>query len=199
MERMRIPSIIPSCSSSPSGLSDPPDRRKTDPRSTACPWLQSVNGVMGKIRSVAPIVVPLVSNALARATVLGLTIDIRGYRTAKRTRLREFPFQKTDWLASSLIVASTAGLLYAPQPVFFDWHVADRIIFLRNFKMRRPGRRMFPRLEFLLFQLFFINFEPPMVPTERSPDKEKKVLDRGEKKKIPFNEQGFFINNLDRN
>jgi energy-coupling factor transport system permease protein len=33
--------------------------------------------------------VPLVSNALARTTVLGLTIDMRGYRTRKRTPFRE--------------------------------------------------------------------------------------------------------------
>ncbi len=38
-------------------------------------------GFIGKIRSVAPIVVPLVSNALMRSNVLGLTIDMRGYRT----------------------------------------------------------------------------------------------------------------------
>ena len=66
-------------------------------------------GMMGKVRSVAPIVVPLVSNALARATVLGLTIDIRGYRTAKRTRLREFPFQKTDYFVTCLVVAISCG------------------------------------------------------------------------------------------
>jgi energy-coupling factor transport system permease protein len=54
-------------------------------------------GLIGKIRSVAPVVIPLVSNALSRATVLGLTIDIRGYRTGKRTRLREFLFNARDF------------------------------------------------------------------------------------------------------
>jgi energy-coupling factor transport system permease protein len=54
-------------------------------------------GLIGKIRSVAPVVIPLVSNALSRATVLGLTIDIRGYRTGKRTRLREFVFHVRDF------------------------------------------------------------------------------------------------------
>jgi energy-coupling factor transport system permease protein len=54
-------------------------------------------GLIGKIRSVAPVVIPLVSNALSRATVLGLTIDIRGYRTGKRTRLREFVFHVRDY------------------------------------------------------------------------------------------------------
>jgi energy-coupling factor transport system permease protein len=62
-------------------------------------------GIMGKIRSVAPIVIPLVSNALARANVLGLTIDIRGYRTGKRTRLREFPFNFRDYVIIFLVIA----------------------------------------------------------------------------------------------
>ena len=51
-------------------------------------------GLIGKLRSVAPVVIPLVSNALSRATVLGLTIDIRGYRTGKRTRLRNSSFMR---------------------------------------------------------------------------------------------------------
>jgi energy-coupling factor transport system permease protein len=66
-------------------------------------------GLTGKIRSVAPVVVPLVSNALSRATVLGLTIDIRGYRTGKRTRLREFIFHARDLgVISALAIVSCA-------------------------------------------------------------------------------------------
>jgi energy-coupling factor transport system permease protein len=66
-------------------------------------------GLIGKIRSVAPVVIPLVSNALSRATVLGLTIDIRGYRTGKRTRLREFIFHARDFGAMvALVIASCA-------------------------------------------------------------------------------------------
>ena len=41
---------------------------------------QPGTGLMGKLRSVSPIVIPLVSNALSRANTLGLTTDIRGYR-----------------------------------------------------------------------------------------------------------------------
>ena len=54
-------------------------------------------GLIGKVRSVGPIIVPLVSNALSRATVLGLTIDIRGYRTAKRTAFREQHMTRVDY------------------------------------------------------------------------------------------------------
>jgi energy-coupling factor transport system permease protein len=67
------------------------------------------SGLIGKIRSVAPVVIPLVSNALSRATVLGLTIDIRGYRTGKRTRLREFIFQARDYaVIAGLVIVSCA-------------------------------------------------------------------------------------------
>ncbi|MCU0632308.1 MAG: energy-coupling factor transporter transmembrane protein EcfT [Methanolinea sp.] len=46
-------------------------------------------GFIGRIKSVAPVLIPLVSNALSRATVLGLTIDMRGLRTRARTPFRE--------------------------------------------------------------------------------------------------------------
>jgi energy-coupling factor transport system permease protein len=66
-------------------------------------------GILGKVRSVAPIVIPLVSNALSRATVLGLTIDIRGYRTGVRTKIREFAFQKRDYAMIIVIIAAGCG------------------------------------------------------------------------------------------
>jgi len=66
-------------------------------------------GFMGKLRSVAPIVIPLVSNALARATVLGLTIDIRGYRTGIKTRMREFAFKRRDYMTVCAIVLTGCG------------------------------------------------------------------------------------------
>jgi energy-coupling factor transport system permease protein len=53
-------------------------------------------GFIGKIRSVAPIVIPLVSNALLRSNVLGLTIDMRGYRTGRKTHIRERVFARGD-------------------------------------------------------------------------------------------------------
>jgi len=71
-------------------------------------------GIMGKIRSVAPIVIPLVSNALSRANVLDLTIDIRGYQTAQRTRLREFPYQHRDYLVISFLIVGVILFTIAP-------------------------------------------------------------------------------------
>ncbi|MDG6258039.1 MAG: energy-coupling factor transporter transmembrane component T [Methanomicrobiaceae archaeon] len=41
-------------------------------------------GMLGKIRSLRPLLVPLVSNSLSKTRVLGLTIDMRGYRTRVR-------------------------------------------------------------------------------------------------------------------
>ena len=54
-------------------------------------------GVGGKIRSLAPVMIPLVSNSLARSNVLGLTIDLRGYRTKKRTPFRERHLKRLDY------------------------------------------------------------------------------------------------------
>jgi energy-coupling factor transport system permease protein len=66
-------------------------------------------GFIGKIRSVAPIVVPLVSNALLRSNVLGLTIDMRGYRTGKRTHVRESTLQRRDYMVLSVMVVASCG------------------------------------------------------------------------------------------
>ena len=61
-------------------------------------------GVGGKIRSLAPVMIPLVSNSLARSNVLGLTIDLRGYRTKKRTPLRERHLKRLDYGIISAMV-----------------------------------------------------------------------------------------------
>jgi energy-coupling factor transport system permease protein len=63
-------------------------------------------GFIGKIRSIAPIVIPLVSNALLRSNVLGLTIDMRGYRTGKKTHVRERFFAMRDFAVMGVLAAS---------------------------------------------------------------------------------------------
>ena len=68
-------------------------------------------GFSGKIRSVTPIVVPLVSNALMRSNVLGLTIDMRGYRTGKRTRVRESTLQRRDYGVLFAMLIASAGYM----------------------------------------------------------------------------------------
>lgn len=69
-------------------------------------------GFSGKIRSVTPIVVPLVSNALMRSNVLGLTIDMRGYRTGKRTRVRESTLQRRDYGVLFAMGIASAGYIF---------------------------------------------------------------------------------------
>jgi energy-coupling factor transport system permease protein len=68
-------------------------------------------GFTGKIRSVSPIVIPLVSNALLRSNVLGLTIDMRGYRTGKRTHVRERVFEKRDYAVMTVMVVVGCGFV----------------------------------------------------------------------------------------
>lgn len=79
-------------------------------------------GMIGKVKSVAPIVIPLVSNALVRSNVLGLTIDMRGYRTGTRTRIRERVFRSGDYIMTGglcLVIIAFAGIaLVAPVLVF---------------------------------------------------------------------------------
>jgi energy-coupling factor transport system permease protein len=76
-------------------------------------------GFVGKIRSVAPIVVPLVSNALLRSNVLGLTIDMRGYRTGKKTPVRERRFAGRDFAVFGVLTISGCGfiLLFLAQTI----------------------------------------------------------------------------------
>jgi energy-coupling factor transport system permease protein len=68
-------------------------------------------GMLGKIRSVAPIVIPLVSNALMRSNVLGLTIDMRGYRTGIRTQVRERRLCTGDYAMMSCLAIAIVGFI----------------------------------------------------------------------------------------
>lgn len=68
-------------------------------------------GLTGKVRSVAPIVIPLVSNALLRSNVLGLTIDMRGYRTGNRTHVRERVFLSWDYAVMGILAVAGCGFI----------------------------------------------------------------------------------------
>lgn len=68
-------------------------------------------GLMGKIRSLFPVVIPLVSNSLGKANVLGLTIDLRGYRNGTRTPLREVGFGAADGIGFALMALCAAGFV----------------------------------------------------------------------------------------
>ncbi|MDN7025262.1 energy-coupling factor transporter transmembrane protein EcfT [Methanoculleus sp. FWC-SCC1] len=68
-------------------------------------------GLMGKIRSLFPVVIPLVSNSLGKANVLGLTIDLRGYRNGMRTSMRDLGFGTADGVGFALMGVCTAGFV----------------------------------------------------------------------------------------
>ncbi len=71
------------------------------------------SGVGGKIRSIAPVMVPLVSNSLSRSNVLGLTIDLRGYRTKLRTPVRERHLNGPDYAVIAMLVIVAAAFTYS--------------------------------------------------------------------------------------
>lgn len=68
-------------------------------------------GIRGTLRSVSPIVIPLVSNALLRSNVLGLTIDMRGYRTNVRTHVREMRPVFRDYAATGALLVIGIGFV----------------------------------------------------------------------------------------
>lgn len=66
-------------------------------------------GLRGIIRTLTPVVIPLLSNSLGKANVLGLTIDLRGYRTARRTSLKDRSLKGRDFAAITVLLAASAA------------------------------------------------------------------------------------------
>jgi energy-coupling factor transport system permease protein len=70
-------------------------------------------GVMGKVRSVKPVLVPLVANSLAKTQVLGLTMDFRGYRSPQKGPVQRTPLTRIDVIAGATICLICATFLMA--------------------------------------------------------------------------------------
>ena len=69
-------------------------------------------GLRGKMRSVKPLLVPLVANSLGRTQVLGLTMDMRGYRSRRSVESSRLVWNKTDFAAVGCVaVTGTVVLL----------------------------------------------------------------------------------------
>lgn len=68
-------------------------------------------GVRGKIRSLKPILVPLVANSLGRTQVLGLTMDMRGYRSRQNAEKQRLPWNRTDVAAVGFVALMGIGVL----------------------------------------------------------------------------------------
>ncbi|ABD41339.1 cobalt transport protein [Methanospirillum hungatei JF-1] len=69
-------------------------------------------GISGKIRSMKPIMIPLVANSLAKTQVLGLTLDMRGYRARKNLPLHKLVFGFGDVISAVLIVVILVAFAY---------------------------------------------------------------------------------------
>jgi len=67
-------------------------------------------GIIGRMRSLRPIMIPLVANSLAKTQVLGLTLDMRGYRSKKSLPFHELEFHQGD--AVALLIIGMAVLAY---------------------------------------------------------------------------------------
>jgi energy-coupling factor transport system permease protein len=70
------------------------------------------SGVIGRVRSLRPIIIPLVANSLAKTQVLGLTLDMRGYRSKKTLPLHALEFHKRDGVALFLLAMVILAFIY---------------------------------------------------------------------------------------
>ena len=67
-------------------------------------------GVLGKIKQLGPVMLPLMLNSLAKADTLGLTIDLRGCRELGNQR-RKIPVHGMDAFVVVLVLAILAGII----------------------------------------------------------------------------------------
>jgi len=68
-------------------------------------------GLHGKVKSLKPLLVPLVANSLGRTKVLGLTMDMRGYRSRRSVESSRLVWNKTDFAALGFVTVMGAGIM----------------------------------------------------------------------------------------
>ncbi len=68
-------------------------------------------GIIGKLKQLGPVMLPLMLNSLAKADTLGLTIDMRGYRKASEHR-RKLVYHAADFVTILVVAAILAGIVY---------------------------------------------------------------------------------------
>jgi energy-coupling factor transport system permease protein len=68
-------------------------------------------GLHGKVKSLKPLLVPLVANSLGRTKVLGLTMDMRGYRSRRSVESSRLVWNKTDFAALGFVTVIGAGIM----------------------------------------------------------------------------------------
>lgn len=68
-------------------------------------------GLRGKVRSIKPLLVPLVANSLGRTQVLGLTMDMRGYRNRHGADRDGLAWTKVDFAAVGCVALMGIGVV----------------------------------------------------------------------------------------
>jgi energy-coupling factor transport system permease protein len=68
-------------------------------------------GLRGKAKSLKPLLIPLVANSLGRTKVLGLTMDMRGYRSRRSVESGKLVWNKTDFAAVGFVAVIGAGIV----------------------------------------------------------------------------------------
>lgn len=67
-------------------------------------------GLIGKIKQMGPVMLPLMLNSLAKADTLGLTIDMRGYRKASENKMK-IKYGTLDFIIIAIVAAVLAGMI----------------------------------------------------------------------------------------
>ncbi len=70
------------------------------------------SGIKGKIKSLRPILIPLVANSLAKTQVIGLTLDMRGYRTKNRLLVHNDSYTRYDALTGIILIFILIGFIF---------------------------------------------------------------------------------------
>jgi energy-coupling factor transport system permease protein len=75
-------------------------------------WAQGKGGLVGRVRMLLPLLVPVFVTSLRRAETMALAMDARGYASrAHPTALVELHFMKKDAIAIGLALAMAAAIL----------------------------------------------------------------------------------------
>jgi energy-coupling factor transport system permease protein len=60
-------------------------------------------GITGRIMSIKPLMIPLVANSLAKTRILGLTMDLRGYRRGQQVDFSMLSLSRMDLILSAMV------------------------------------------------------------------------------------------------
>jgi len=77
-------------------------------------WGAKSKGLAGRVRQIAPLIIPLFTTSLRRAETMALAMDARAYGfKANRTSLYEYSFNRRDIVFLIVMLALTAAVIFA--------------------------------------------------------------------------------------